>query len=157
LWFGAKRPVTTRRIVRRPLQKSVCRVPWTTYQHSLPGPPRSIRDATDTSGSGEAPDNITIKPASVTKEKLFPGTRNTVSGLNDCHPFGIASGGEVSQILLKNMRTLTNVVCTPHVASRTYESVVRQATCAVKNLILAMNGEKPIAQVNPEVPVKKVV
>ena len=42
------------------------------------------------------------------------------------------------------------------VASRTYESVVRQATCAVKNLILAMNGEKPIAQVNPEVPVKKV-
>ena len=42
-------------------------------------------------------------------------------------------------------------------AARTYESVVRQATCAVKNLILAMNGEKPIAQVNPEVPVKKVV
>ncbi len=35
------------------------------------------------------------------------------------------------------------------------KSVVRQATCAVKNLILAMNGEKPIAQVNPEVPVKK--
>jgi hypothetical protein len=28
---------------------------------------------------------------------------------------------------------------------------------AVKNLILAMNGEKPIAQVNPKVPVKKVV
>jgi len=52
---------------------------------------------------------------------------------------------------------LPNVVCTPHVASRTYESVVRQATCAVKNLILAMNGEKPIAQVNPQVPVKKVV
>jgi D-3-phosphoglycerate dehydrogenase len=46
---------------------------------------------------------------------------------------------------------LPNVVCTPHIASRTYESVVRQATCAVKNLILAMNGEKPIAQVNPEV------
>jgi D-3-phosphoglycerate dehydrogenase len=52
--------------------------------------------------------------------------------------------------------SLPNVVCTPHVASRTYESVVRQATCAVKNLIFAMNGEKPIAQVNPEVPVKKV-
>ncbi|HEX7654356.1 MAG TPA: phosphoglycerate dehydrogenase [Verrucomicrobiae bacterium] len=50
---------------------------------------------------------------------------------------------------------LPNVVCTPHVGSRTYESVVRQATTAVKNLILAMNGEKPIAQVNPEVPVKK--
>ena len=51
---------------------------------------------------------------------------------------------------------LPHVVITPHVASRTYESVVRQATCAVKNLILAMNGEKPIAQVNPEVPVKKI-
>jgi len=29
--------------------------------------------------------------------------------------------------------SLPNVVCTPHVASRTYESVVRQATCSVKN------------------------
>jgi len=52
---------------------------------------------------------------------------------------------------------LPNVVCTPHIASRTYESVVRQATTSVKNLILAMKGEKPIAQVNPEVPVKKAV
>jgi D-3-phosphoglycerate dehydrogenase len=52
---------------------------------------------------------------------------------------------------------LPNVVCTPHVASRTFESVVRQATTAVQNLTLAMNGEKPIAQVNPEVPTKKVV
>jgi D-3-phosphoglycerate dehydrogenase / 2-oxoglutarate reductase len=43
------------------------------------------------------------------------------------------------------------------IASRTYESVVWQATCAVKNLVLAMNGEKPIAQIDPEVPVKKVV
>jgi D-3-phosphoglycerate dehydrogenase / 2-oxoglutarate reductase len=52
---------------------------------------------------------------------------------------------------------LPNVIVTPHIGSRTYESVVRQATCCVKNLILALNGEKPIAQVNPEVPVKKVV
>ena len=52
---------------------------------------------------------------------------------------------------------LPNVVCTPHVASRTYESVVRQATTSVKNLILAMKGEPPIAQGNKEVPVKKVV
>ncbi|HEV2330122.1 MAG TPA: phosphoglycerate dehydrogenase [Verrucomicrobiae bacterium] len=52
---------------------------------------------------------------------------------------------------------LPNVVCTPHVASRTFESVVRQATTSVKNLILAMNGEKPIAQVNPEAPVRKAV
>jgi D-3-phosphoglycerate dehydrogenase / 2-oxoglutarate reductase len=50
-----------------------------------------------------------------------------------------------------------NTIITPHIGSRTYESVVRQATAAVKNLILAMNGEKPIAQVNPEVPVEKVV
>ena len=52
---------------------------------------------------------------------------------------------------------LPNCVITPHVGSRTHESVQRQATAAVKNLILAMNGEKPLAQVNPEVPVKKVV
>jgi phosphoglycerate dehydrogenase-like enzyme len=68
-------------------------------------------------------------------------------------PLGLPAAARSARfyILLKNMRTLTNVVCTPHVASRTYESVVRQATCAVKNLILALNGEKPIAQVNPEV------
>jgi D-3-phosphoglycerate dehydrogenase / 2-oxoglutarate reductase len=47
--------------------------------------------------------------------------------------------------------TLPNVVVTPHIASRTYESVVRQATTSVKNLLLVMSGEKPIAQVNPEV------
>ena len=52
---------------------------------------------------------------------------------------------------------LPNCIITPHVGSRTYESVVRQATTAVKNLILAMNGDKPLAQVNPEVPVRKVV
>lgn len=40
---------------------------------------------------------------------------------------------------------------------RVCESGVCPAACLVKNLILAMNGEKPIAQVNPEVPVKKVV
>ena len=50
---------------------------------------------------------------------------------------------------------LPNCLITPHIASRTFESVVRQATTSVKNLILAMNGEKPIAQVNPEVALKK--
>jgi hypothetical protein len=34
---------------------------------------------------------------------------------------------------------------------------MRPATTIMKNLILEMNGEKTIAQVNPEVPVKKVV
>jgi D-3-phosphoglycerate dehydrogenase len=52
---------------------------------------------------------------------------------------------------------LPNCIVTPHIASRTFESVVRQATASVQNLLLAMKGEKPIAQVNPEVPVQKVV
>jgi D-3-phosphoglycerate dehydrogenase / 2-oxoglutarate reductase len=52
---------------------------------------------------------------------------------------------------------LPNVVVTPHIGSRTHESVQRQATTAVKNLILAMRGEKPLAQVNPDVPITKVV
>ncbi len=49
---------------------------------------------------------------------------------------------------------LPNCVVTPHVGSRTYESVVRQATAAVKNLIAASKGEKPLAQNNPEVPIR---
>jgi len=52
---------------------------------------------------------------------------------------------------------LPNVIVTPHIGSRTYESVVRQATAAVKNLIFAMHGQIPIAQVNPEVAVKKMI
>lgn len=52
---------------------------------------------------------------------------------------------------------LPNCLVTPHVGSRTHESVQRQAMAAVTNLIKAMRGEQPLAQVNPEVPVKKVV
>ena len=52
---------------------------------------------------------------------------------------------------------LANCVVTPHIGSRTAESVQRQAVAAVTNLIRAMHGEKPLAQINPEVPVKKVV
>ncbi len=52
---------------------------------------------------------------------------------------------------------LPNCVVTPHVGSRTYESVVRQATAAVTNLIAASKGEKPLAQNNPEVPIKAFV
>jgi len=51
---------------------------------------------------------------------------------------------------------LPNCIVTPHIASRTFESVVRQATTSVQNLLNALKGEKPIAQVNPEVPVRKV-
>ena len=46
-----------------------------------------------------------------------------------------------------------NCVVTPHVGSRTLESVQRQALAAVTNLVNAMRGEKPLAQVNPEVPI----
>lgn len=52
---------------------------------------------------------------------------------------------------------LPTCIVTPHVGSRTHESVQRQALAAVTNLINAMRGEKPLAQVNPEVPVHKVV
>lgn len=41
-----------------------------------------------------------------------------------------------------------NVVLTPHVASRTYESVERQATMAAENMIRVLRGEAPHAQAN---------
>ncbi|MEI6862416.1 MAG: phosphoglycerate dehydrogenase [Verrucomicrobiota bacterium] len=50
---------------------------------------------------------------------------------------------------------LPNVIVTPHIGSRTHESVQRQALAAVNNLLLAMRGEKPLAQINPAVPVGK--
>ncbi|MDA7790721.1 phosphoglycerate dehydrogenase [Opitutales bacterium] len=43
-------------------------------------------------------------------------------------------------------------VITPHIGSRTYESVGRQAEKAARNLILAMNGQQPLAQAN-QVPI----
>lgn len=43
---------------------------------------------------------------------------------------------------------LPNVVLTPHIGSRTHESVQRQATCAVENLTRFMSGKAPIAQAN---------
>jgi phosphoglycerate dehydrogenase-like enzyme len=44
---------------------------------------------------------------------------------------------------------LPNVVITPHIGSRTHESVQRQATCAVDNLTLFLAGKPPIARANP--------
>lgn len=41
-----------------------------------------------------------------------------------------------------------NTVLTPHIGSRTYESVVRQATMATQNLINLLKGEPAIAQGN---------
>ena len=43
---------------------------------------------------------------------------------------------------------LPNCLVTPHIGSRTHESVQRQATCAVENLTLFLAGKKPIAQAN---------
>jgi phosphoglycerate dehydrogenase-like enzyme len=43
---------------------------------------------------------------------------------------------------------LPNVIITPHIGSRTHESVQRQASCAVENLTLFLSGKKPIAQAN---------
>lgn len=40
------------------------------------------------------------------------------------------------------------IILTPHIGSRTYESVVRQATMAVENLIRILKGESPLAQAN---------
>lgn len=48
-----------------------------------------------------------------------------------------------------------NTLITPHVGSRTYESVQRQAGMAVRNLIHVMKGEKPLAQVN-DVPIAPI-
>lgn len=41
-----------------------------------------------------------------------------------------------------------NTVLTPHIGSRTYESVVRQATMATENLIKLLKGEPALAQAN---------
>ena len=46
---------------------------------------------------------------------------------------------------------LPNAILTPHIGSRTHESVQRQATAAVQNLTLYLAGKDPIAQANPEV------
>lgn len=43
---------------------------------------------------------------------------------------------------------LPNVILTPHIGSRTHESVQRQASCAVENLTRFLAGKRPIAQAN---------
>ncbi len=43
---------------------------------------------------------------------------------------------------------LPNAIITPHIGSRTHESVQRQASCAVDNLTLFLAGKPPIAQAN---------
>ena len=43
---------------------------------------------------------------------------------------------------------LDNAIVTPHIGSRTRESVARQATMAVENLLAALRGEEPAARAN---------
>jgi D-3-phosphoglycerate dehydrogenase / 2-oxoglutarate reductase len=43
---------------------------------------------------------------------------------------------------------LPNVILTPHIGSRTFESVQRQAVCAIENLTLFLAGKEPHAQAN---------
>ena len=50
-----------------------------------------------------------------------------------------------------------NCVITPHVGSRTLESVQRQAKMATENLIHLLKGEKPLAQVNDAPPPKALL
>jgi D-3-phosphoglycerate dehydrogenase len=45
-----------------------------------------------------------------------------------------------------------NCIITPHIGSRTYESVQRQAMMAAQNLLHLLRGEKPLAQVNDVAP-----
>jgi len=45
-----------------------------------------------------------------------------------------------------------NCIITPHVGSRTYESVQRQAGMATQNLVNLLKGEKALAQVNDVAP-----
>jgi D-3-phosphoglycerate dehydrogenase len=44
--------------------------------------------------------------------------------------------------------TAPNVVLTPHVGLRTYESVECQAIMAVENMLRALQGQPPHAQAN---------
>jgi D-3-phosphoglycerate dehydrogenase len=45
-------------------------------------------------------------------------------------------------------QNVDNILITPHVGSRTFESVERQALMATENLLRVLKGEKPLAQAN---------
>jgi glyoxylate reductase len=46
---------------------------------------------------------------------------------------------------------MKNVVLAPHIASASYETRVRMATMAAKNLVAGFKGKRPPNLVNPEV------
>lgn len=43
---------------------------------------------------------------------------------------------------------IDNILITPHIGSRTYESVQRQAVMATQNMLRLLNGDAPLAQAN---------
>lgn len=64
-------------------------------------------------------------------------------------------GGYATDVLeVEPMKTphvfqnVPNIIVTPHVASRTFESVERQAMMSLENLLLVLAGKKPLAQAN---------
>jgi D-3-phosphoglycerate dehydrogenase len=44
--------------------------------------------------------------------------------------------------------TAPRALITPHIGSRTYENVIRQATMAVQNMINILDGKPALAQAN---------
>ncbi len=46
---------------------------------------------------------------------------------------------------------MKNVVLAPHIASASYETRLRMATMAAKNLVAGLKGKRPPNLVNPEV------
>lgn len=52
--------------------------------------------------------------------------------------------------------TAPHCLITPHIGSRTFESVERQAMMATQNLLNCLRGEQPLAQVN-DVPIPKAI
>ena len=44
-----------------------------------------------------------------------------------------------------------NIIITPHVGSRTFESVERQALMSTENLLRVLAGQSPLAQANADV------
>ena len=50
-----------------------------------------------------------------------------------------------------------NCIITPHVGSRTFESVQRQAFMATQNLVNLLKGEKALAQVNDVEPPATII
>lgn len=45
-------------------------------------------------------------------------------------------------------QNVDNIIVTPHIGSRTFESVERQALMATENILRVLRGEKPLAQAN---------